>query len=155
MMTKRKPRKARRRCGGGSKTDTERGTIRKYFPNICSSGMNVTTTSTKRMADEMMQLDGGGVGDDRGARMRDDDDGAEADGRRKKMKCLAVPDIDGQEPSRGSKSGSGKILLESDSVSSQGNGTLGSWKLGLEKKNLEILDKKSQGNSLEGGKMHK
>ena len=48
----------------------------------------------------------------------------------------------------GAKSVSGKRMLGLDSVSSQGDDGIVSWKLGVNKKKLELLDKKSLGNSI-------
>ena len=80
----------------------------KFFSNLLSTGMGAIT-ATKRMADEMVQFGGVGAGDDHGAwRGDENDDGAGADGQRKKLKCSAVSDVEGQEPFEGAKSGSGK-----------------------------------------------
>ena len=133
-------------------TENGKGTIRKYFPNLLSTGMGAITAK-KRMADELGELGGAGAGDAHGAGRGDEnDDGAAADGQRKKLRCTTMTGIDGQEPLRGAKSGSGKILLGLDSDSSQGNGWKGSWKLGIVKKNLEVLDRSPMGIPWKGQK---
>ena len=146
----RRTKRARRRCVGGSVTPSvPSGTIRKYFPNISSIGM----TGTKRMADDLVELNGAGAVDGPGAVTVDEiDDGASADGRRMMPRWTTMPDVGRLVPMIGAKSVSGKRMLGLDSVSSQGDGRKGSWKWMIAKKNLELLDKKSHGNSIGGGK---
>ena len=119
-------------------------TIRKYFPNKSSLGM----TGIKRMADDLVELNGAGEVDGPGAITGDEnDDGASADGRRMMPRRTMMPDVWRHVPMIGAKSISGKRMLGLDSVSSQGDDGNVSWKLRIKKKNLELLDKKSLGNS--------
>ena len=146
----RKKRKAGRRIGGGMRTTNipDRGTIKNYFTNIQSTGMK----ATKRLADDLVE-----PGDD-APRMEvgaENDDGAAVDGSRKKSRRNSLNDIDDNESWMGAKSGSKMGLLGKQSVSSQREGDLGSWKLGMIKKNLEC-SMNSHGNSLwKGSKTYK
>ena len=106
--------------------------------------------ATKRMADDLVEPGGDAPREVVGA---ENDDGAAADGSRKKLRRNTMPDIDDNEPWKGAKSGSGMGLLGRHSVSSQGNGWLGSGQLWMEKKNLEC-SKNSHGNSFWMGSKH-